>query len=37
MKILIVEDTEDYRKKITEALISRGDEVFHATNGQEGP
>tara|TARA_Y100001970_G_C14119061_1_gene795257 strand:+ start:307 stop:678 length:372 start_codon:yes stop_codon:yes gene_type:complete len=36
MKILVVEDTEEYRNKITEALLMRGDEVFHASNGQEG-
>ena len=36
MKILVVEDTEEYRNKITEALLIRGDEVFHASNGQEG-
>ena len=36
MKILVVEDTEEYRNKITEALLMRGDDVFHASNGQEG-
>ena len=36
MKVLVVEDTEEYRNKITEALLNRGDEVFHASNGQEG-
>jgi len=36
MKILLVEDTEEYRNKITEALLAHGDEVFHASNGQEG-